>query len=287
MKNRVIGIEIIFVMIVALIFGGTIIFQNNDLQEIQLKLQVVEEWADMYLKQSEPESELTVQPTFIDMVQTSLSHVVHIKNETQGWQGSGVAISEDTILTARHVLENGVEFTVTDNEGNEVKAYKAISHSIYDIGFLKVVDPNLTSCELATTKDLRLGQDLFVIGSPYGKINFNSVTKGIVSGIDRDFDFRDWNGEEYGWTVAFTTDSSGFPGNSGCPVFTADGKVRGILVGGFSPTLIIAMPVDLILHDIEEIEVLFTQLDYYLEEEPTYEESGYYNYKEDNEYYRK
>ncbi len=210
------------------------------------------------------------QPILSKIIPKVLPHVVHIMNETQGWQGSGVAISEDIILTARHVLEGGEDFTITNSDGDEVKAYKAISHNKYDVGFLKVEKPILNSCELASARDLELGQDIFVIGSPFGKVNFNSVTKGIVSGIDRDYDeLNGWSGD-YGWSISFTTDSSGFPGNSGCPVFSMDGKVRGILVGGFAPTLVIVMPIDLIIMDIEEINILFAQLEYYVEEKSDY-----------------
>lgn len=216
-------------------------------------------------------------------LERTLNTVVHITNETRGWQGSGVAISKDIVLTAKHVLENGVNFTVTLNDGTEVKAYKAISHNDYDVGFLRVEKPMLSPAKLGSSERLNLGQELYVIGSPYGKINFNSVTFGIVSGLDRSY--KGYGIDKYGWSIAFTTDAAGHPGNSGCPVFTKDGVVRGILVGGFSPVLCIVMPVELILDDIEEIKLLFIQLDYYVEKEPEYNYSEYYNYEEDNEYY--
>ena len=95
--------------------------------------------------------------------------------------------------------------------------------------------------------------------APYGKINFNSVTLGIISGLD-----VDWSplGEYYGWNVAFTTDSAGHPGNSWGPVFSMEGKVIGILVGGFSPVLISVIPCDLFMYDIDEINRMFLQDEY-------------------------
>ena len=139
----------------------------------------------------------------------------------------------------------------------------------------------LNPLRLGNIENCVLGQQVYVIGSPFGKINFNSLTTGILSGLDRDWSFA---GESYGWKVAFTVDSAGHPGNSGCPVFTMDGKVRGILVGGFSPVLISVMPCDLFISDLEEIERMFIQ-DKYYREEATVGYDEWYNYKEGNEYY--
>lgn len=211
-------------------------------------------------------SELTIDKfnsRFPVLVERVIGSVVHVQNVTQGWQGSGVAISEDIILTARHVNERGDKFIITLNNSETVEATRAISHKKYDIGFIKINKPTLTPAKLGLAKDCKLGQDVFAIGSPYGKQNFNSVTRGIVSGIN-----RDWSdlGDYYGWKIVFTTDSAGHPGNSGCPVFTMDGRVRGILVGGYSPVLICVIPVDLVLSDLEEVEQMFVEDMYYIEE---------------------
>lgn len=192
-------------------------------------------------------------------IQETIGSVVQIKNITQGWQGSGVAWSEDIIVTARHVVENGIDFEITLNNGKIIKATEAISSNKNDIGFIKLDKKILIPAKFGSIKETVLGQSIYVIGSPYGQLNFNSVTLGIVSGLKRDFNFTDYYGKEYGWSIAFTTDSAGHPGNSGCPIFTMDGKVRGILVGGFSPVLIICMPVDIFIDKLEVIKMMFEQ----------------------------
>jgi len=198
------------------------------------------------------------EPNFADTIDKTIGSVVHVFNNTGGWQGSGVAIRPDLIVTARHVVKAGVDFTITDNNGVEFRATRAISSKNYDVGFIKLDKPVLTPAEFGSIKNCRLGQSVFVIGSPYGKINFNAVSLGIISGLDRDWDEIDpYTGKKYGWQIAFTTDSAGHPGNSGCPVFTTDGVVRGILVGGFSPVLISVMPCDLFLSEVEEIDRMF------------------------------
>jgi len=194
---------------------------------------------------------VTIQ--FPNRIQKVLPSVVHIMCDR--WQGSGVAITEDIVVTARHVVD-GLDYTITLSDGNDVKGVQAITHKDYDVGFIKVDKPVLKPAKFGSIKDCVLGQPIFIIGSPYGKINFNNVTLGIISGLDRDWDGLS-RGEPYGWKVAFTSDSGAHPGNSGGPVFSMDGVVRGLLVGGFSPVLNCSMPCDLFLNDIENIKLMF------------------------------
>lgn len=216
----------------------------------------------MQIEQPVPQQKITL-PDRVEQVSDS---VVHIKNETQGWQGSGVAITGDIILTARHVVEGGGDFTITLHDGTELRATRALSSKKYDLGFIKLGKPLLKLTRFGSIKDCRLGQQVFVIGSPYGKLNFNSITLGIVSGLDRNFNEWTTGYEAYGWSVTFTTDAAGHPGNSGCPVFTMDGRVRGILVGGSSPVLIYCVPVDLVVGDIALINAMFALDNYEFEE---------------------
>jgi len=201
---------------------------------------------------------------FPNRIQEVLPNTVHIMCDK--WQGSGVALTEDIVVTARHVVD-GRNYTITLNDGTEVKGIQAISHKDYDVGFIKVDRPVLKPAKFGSIKDCVLGQSIFIIGSPFGKINFNNVTLGIISGLDRDWDGLSQNGEPYGWKVTFTSDSGAHPGNSGGPVFSMDGVVRGLLVGGFSPVLNCSMPCDLFLGDIENIKMMFAFDKYKVESE--------------------
>lgn len=216
--------------------------------------------------------------SFSDRVQESLKGTVHLS--CPQWQGSGFVIGPRLIVTARHCVEGVEEFVITTYGGHKLRATRAISDKKHDVAFIWVDDLTCIANEqgmrshkirlhplkCGSIKNCVLGESVYVIGSPYGQINFNSLTTGIISGVD-----RDWSrlGEHYGWEVAFTVDAAGHPGNSGCPVFSMDGTVRGILVGGFSPVLISVMPCDLFLSDLEEIEMMFT-LDKYRREETVY-----------------
>ena len=218
-----------------------------------------------------------VTTQFPNRIQEVLPSAVHIMCDR--WQGSGVAISENIVVTARHVID-GTNYTITLHNGAVLKGTQSISHKDYDIGFIKVEIPQemrfaaetcgqslLVPAKFGSIKECVLGQPVFIIGSSYGKINFNNVTLGIISGLDRDWDGLSNYGEPYGWKVAFTSDAGAHPGNSGGPVFSMDGIVRGLLVGGFSPVLNCSMPSDLFLADIESIKMMFTFNKYKVEEE--------------------
>ena len=237
-----------------------------------------------------PEPTPEPEPTFTDRVQESTKGVVLIQTPSQ--QGSGFAISERLIVTAGHCVEGKEDFTITTHDGHKIKATRAISDKEHDVAFIRVDDltcvegdrdgitcskteheVKLNPLTLGSIEDCRLGQNVYVIGSPHGKLNFNSLTTGIISGVN-----RDWSplGADYGWEVAFTVDSAGHPGNSGCPVFTMDGAVRGILVGGFSPVLVSVMPCDLFLGDLDSIRLMFAQ-DRYEREEAESQNGDWYN----------
>lgn len=215
-----------------------------------------------------------VQEQLVQSIHKVMPSIVYIKNDTKQWSGSGVAVTRDIILTARHVAEGGKSFTIMLNDGNDIKASRAILSKKYDFAFIKVDRPILKPVRMGITRGCKVGQMVFAIGSPYGKMNFNSATFGIISGFNRNCDEL---GESYGWSVTFTTDTAGHPGNSGCPVFTLDGVVRGILVGGHSPVLIYCIPVDLFIKDHSTIEMMFNQDAYYVEEaiDLDYEECPY------------
>jgi S1-C subfamily serine protease len=223
--------------------------------------------------------------TFTHTIQKSIKSVVHVS--CPGWQGSGFVIDKHIIATARHIVENVESFDITFSDGNKIHATKAVSDKEHDVGFIWIEEelPYNVIAKLGSIKNCVLGEDLYIIGSPYGKINFNSVTKGIVSGIDRNWDEIDpYTNKKYGWEVAFTSDSAVHPGNSGCPVFTMDGVVRGIVVGMFSPVLNCSMPCDLFLNDVDTIRQMFLMNKYQVEKIAV-TGSIYYNYENDTDYY--
>ena len=233
-------------------------------------------------------------PNFTDRVQISLKGVVHI--QTSGSTGSGFVVGPRLIATARHMVVGVEDFVITTHDGHQLRATRAISDKEHDVAFLwvdnlecvaeergtVVHDGVLHPIPIGSIKGVKLLQSVYVIGSPYGKLNFNSATMGHISGLKRDYSSL---GVDYGWEVAFTTTSPGAPGNSGGPVFTLDGVVRGILVGGFNPTLICVMPCDLFIADLDGIRAMFLADKYEREEVADHVDDSYYSEEFDPEYY--
>jgi len=219
-------------------------------------------------------------PLLVDLIPGIKAGVVHL--QCPNWQGSAFVVGPRILVTAGHCVENVIDFKLTTDDGHLLHATRAISSKKHDIAFIYIDDLTcqnnvvehgcqknahevvLKPLKLGSIAECQLGQRIITIGSGFGKVNFNSVTLGIISGLGRDYDKL---GKDYHWSVAFQTDSPGFPGNSGCPVFTTDGIVRGILVGGFDSSLIICMPCDLFIDDIEEINRMFVRGKYYSEKE--------------------
>jgi S1-C subfamily serine protease len=139
--------------------------------------------------------------------------------------GTGFVVDKDgNIATAAHVVDGASSITVTFQDGTTRTAKLLGKDDATDVAVIKV-DPsglNLHVLDLGSSAALGVGDPLAVIGDPFGYDR--SISTGIVSGLDRTIQAPN------GFTVAHAiqTDAAMNPGNSGGPVFTADGKVIGI-----------------------------------------------------------
>ena len=159
--------------------------------------------------------------------------------------GSGFIISADGyVITNSHVVANADEIIVRLNDRREFIAEIVGTDKRSDIALLKVGGTELPVVRLGSSADLKVGEWVLAIGSPFG---FDySVTQGIVSAIGRSLP-----NENY---VPFIqTDVAINPGNSGGPLFNLDGEVIGVnsqiysRTGGFMG-LSFAVPVDVVMN---------------------------------------
>ena len=141
------------------------------------------------------------------------------RTPTQGI-GSGFIVSADgLVLTNAHVVQNAAEVTVKMTDRREYKAKVIGTDAATDIAVLKIEGRNLPFVRLGKANDVRVGEWVVAIGSPFGFEN--SVTSGIVSAKSRALP----NGQ----SVPFLqTDVAVNPGNSGGPLFNLKGEVVGI-----------------------------------------------------------
>ena len=156
-------------------------------------------------------------------------------------QGSGFIVSPDgIILTNAHVVRDAKEVTVKLTDRREFRAKVIGSDPKTDVAVLKIDAKNLPVVAIGKTSDLKVGEWVLAIGSPYGFEN--TVTAGVVSAKGRSLPDDS--------SVPFIqTDVAVNPGNSGGPLFNARGEVIGINSQIYSQTggyqgLSFAIPID-------------------------------------------
>ncbi|MGB4075801.1 DegQ family serine endoprotease [Pseudomonas sp.] len=134
--------------------------------------------------------------------------------------GSGFIISADGyVLTNNHVVADADEIIVRLSDRSELEAKLIGADPRSDVALLKVEGKGLPTVKLGKSEDLKVGEWVLAIGSPFGFDH--SVTAGIVSAKGRSLP-----NESY---VPFIqTDVAINPGNSGGPLFNLAGEVVGI-----------------------------------------------------------
>ena len=156
--------------------------------------------------------------------------------------GSGFIISKDGyILTNHHVIAGADEVIVRLTNRDEYVAKVIGSDEASDVAVLKVDADDLPTLKFGDSDDLKVGEWVLAIGSPFGFDH--SVTAGIVSAKGRSLPSDNY--------VPFIqTDVAINPGNSGGPLFNLDGEVVGInsqiysRTGGFMG-LSFAIPIEM------------------------------------------
>ncbi len=165
--------------------------------------------------------------------------------------GSGFILSQDGyILTNNHVVEGADKIVVRLIDRRELEARLIGSDPRSDLALLKIDADDLPAIKLGDSDDLKVGEWVLAIGSPFG---FDySVTAGIVSAIGRNLP-RD------NYVPFIQTDVAINPGNSGGPLFNMDGEVIGInsqiytRSGGFMGVSF-AIPVSVAMNVVEQLK---------------------------------
>lgn len=134
--------------------------------------------------------------------------------------GSGFIISGDGyILTNAHVVDGADEVTVRLTDKREFKAKTIGADKRTDVALIKIEASGLPTVKLGDPGQLKVGEWVVAIGSPFGFDN--SVTAGIVSAKGRAL-------PQENYVPFLQTDVAINPGNSGGPLFNMRGEVVGI-----------------------------------------------------------
>lgn len=171
--------------------------------------------------------------------------------------GTGFFMSADGyIVTNRHVVsEDGATYTIVTNDGAELPATVVAEDAFLDIAVLDISGDGYPVAALGDSDRIRIGQTVIAIGNTLSEYR-NTVTKGVVSGINR----RVLAGDDFGADEvierAIQTDAAINPGNSGGPLINLLGEVIGIntAVSFEGQSIGFALPINDVKKIVDDIE---------------------------------
>ncbi len=171
-----------------------------------------------------------IHPSLV-LIQTQAAGV---NGEIEDGLGSGVIIDDaGDILTSLHVVANASDIQLTFADGTQSGAQVIVEQPENDIAVLRASQPpaQLVPATLGDPNALRVGDEAFVVGNPFGL--YGSMSAGVVSGFDRTFQLPDGGQTLQG---LIQIDAAVNPGNSGGPLLNRYGQVVGIVTGIVNPT---------------------------------------------------
>lgn len=150
--------------------------------------------------------------------------------------GSGVVYKTvgDTffVLTNTHIVGEADKVKITYGENKSIKGDVVGKDKWSDIAVVKakINNKNIKPIHIGNSNKLVLGESILIVGNPLGEEFRNTVSKGIISGLNRlvpvDFDKDNKNDE---LMQTFQIDASVNPGHSGGAVVNKDGDLIGIV----------------------------------------------------------
>lgn len=191
---------------------------------------------------------------------------------------TGIAWSEDLIVTAHHVVESEDDIRIGAADGSQIGATLLGRDPHNDLALLRV-DGALRPANWAANDGLQIGNLALALGRPGQNIK---ATAGIVSGLVGPADIRrghdqlrvrmqmglrgkrhgrrrrrqralarEWGGALAGGFIQ--TDVTMYPGFSGGPLIGADGAVHGMNTSGFMRGISVAIPVSSIRQTVSAL----------------------------------
>ena len=159
--------------------------------------------------------------------------------------GSGVYLGNGLILTARHAVIKDLtdprseryDIYAVDSQGKESHAQPVFISEAADYAVIRVPDLNVPAATL-TCRAPVVDEPVTLVGTAYGFIT-NGVAHGTVSSTtlnDVVFAIKTQSTlAAYGWSTLVIAAVAGAPGDSGGPVYDANGNVIGVMVAGAGP----------------------------------------------------
>lgn len=149
-------------------------------------------------------------------------------NRLPEWTGTGFAIAEGYVVTNHHVVDGAKNITIkcgNDDETNSYKAFLVASDKEHDLAIIKIIDKSFEgygNIPYGIRNDgAEVGDEIFVLGYPMTQTMGEEIklTTGVISSASG---FK-------GNVSMYQISAAVQPGNSGAPLFDADGNVIGVV----------------------------------------------------------
>lgn len=221
---------------VVIAFGVMFLFDGQESTDPRLTQRDINAAVERALSQARPKP--SYASVAYEVIRPSLVRIRSLGSKAEGKGedalGTGVVIDDrGTILSSLHVVENAAEIRVTFAEGTESEASIVVIQRENDLVVLRAheIPDDLLPATLAGSASLNVGDEIVVVGNPFGITN--SVSAGVVSGKGRSIRSPK-TGESLTNLIQF--DAAANPGNSGGPLLNREGEVVGIVTALLNPT---------------------------------------------------
>ena len=172
-----------------------------------------------------------VVPAVVSIIIKKTSGTDELSSSAMMTVGGGTGFFVDNnglIVTNRHVVaDTDAMYVVVTNDGTELAASVVARDPLLDIAMIKVEQGTSPKIYLGDSDALRIGETVIAIGNTLSEFP-NTVTRGVVSGMNRHV----WAGDLFGFDAvierAIQTDAAINLGNSGGPLVNLDGEVVGV-----------------------------------------------------------
>jgi S1-C subfamily serine protease len=215
--------------LLALVLFG-FLFPSNQLTEVEVNDAIANAMASATPRP--PDAVLVYQ-----VVQPSIVYIeakfAGEDGKSSGGLGTGVIINDTAdIVTSLHVVQDALEIQVTFADGTHSEALIVSQAPEQDLAVLRAVTPPelFVPATLGNSGAMRVGDDVFVVGNPYGL--YSSLSAGVISGFGRTFQPT---GTDLVLEGLIQFDAAANPGNSGGPLLDRNGRVIGIVTGLVNP----------------------------------------------------
>lgn len=166
-------------------------------------------------------------PSYAEVYERIAPSVVSVELEVPERRvGSGFAVSPTRIVTARHLVVDAHAVTIRGADGVEATARVVGTDARTDLALIEAEGVQLRPAALGPSASLRVGDTVIVVGNPYGL--GHSLAVGVVGNLERRL-AGDAPGRPGVGFLQLTLPLN--PGNSGGPVFDAEGRVVAVLSG--------------------------------------------------------